>query len=431
MNDTQLKQIIDAFKADPEGTLAQIPTDQQENFLQQLAQVAESTQDTDLMQMIQRIVSPNNVQSVKCGGKVRAKIKTKACGGNVKMNSTKKCQTGGVPEVQNEKCGGKAKKVKKNEAGAPVTYTKGVTDKYSSVKYGKSGCPCQLKKVGGQIIEIDGCTGMPIHREGGQITKAAFGWLVNNAVRGVGDGIGTVAGKVTEYGQKALGATQQAIGDAASAVTGGRRGNGMIERGNANRANGEATGQKVNNYIDNASAHVGNVANGAVVVGQTMVSPVWGVAGAASDYALTKGVGLYDPTTGGITKGYMPAGNGSSTTSTTPTTPSTPAYQGMFSGNMRSLNARQQWVRNNADYLKANGWTDDQIANYRGSAADNESLKSLMGGMMDWRSKQQMTASATPRVDVGTTHKPEIPTLQMQPSVARNGGIISYTSYLR
>jgi hypothetical protein len=52
------------------------------------------------------------------------------------------------------KCGGKAnKKQSKNMA----------------IKTKKAKCGCMLKKVGGTLIEVDGCTGLPIHRNGDAI----------------------------------------------------------------------------------------------------------------------------------------------------------------------------------------------------------------------------------------------------------------------
>ena len=47
------------------------------------------------------------------------------------------------------KCGGK---VKKGEKGLPIPAKK-------VVKNAKGGCPCQLKKVGGKLVEVDSCTG--------------------------------------------------------------------------------------------------------------------------------------------------------------------------------------------------------------------------------------------------------------------------------
>ena len=47
------------------------------------------------------------------------------------------------------KCGGKTAK---KQIGGVAKKTK------------KAGCGCMLKKVGGRLIEVDGCTGLPIHR---------------------------------------------------------------------------------------------------------------------------------------------------------------------------------------------------------------------------------------------------------------------------
>jgi len=49
-------------------------------------------------------------------------------------------------------------------------------------------------------------------------------------------------------------------------------------------------------------------------------------------------------------------------------------YQGLFSGDLRSLDARKKWVADNANYLKAQGWTDEDITGYRGQANLNMKL---------------------------------------------------------
>jgi hypothetical protein len=112
-------QIVNAFKQDPEGTLSQIPAESQAKFLQQMKQLAEELQDQELDQIVQQIAQ--SIGLLKCGGKVRAKVK-KACGG------------------------------KKLEEG-------------DKIKKAKKGCPCSLKKVGGKLIEID-CNGIPVAKNG-------------------------------------------------------------------------------------------------------------------------------------------------------------------------------------------------------------------------------------------------------------------------
>jgi hypothetical protein len=54
------------------------------------------------------------------------------------------------------KCGGR---VKKKALGSKL------------IKTQKAKCGCELKKVGGRLIEVDSCTGLPIHRNGGMVKK--------------------------------------------------------------------------------------------------------------------------------------------------------------------------------------------------------------------------------------------------------------------
>lgn len=58
--------------------------------------------------------------------------------------------------IPSQKCGGR---VKKKEMGSKL------------VKAEKAKCGCALKKVGGRLIEVDTCTGLPIHRNGGMVKK--------------------------------------------------------------------------------------------------------------------------------------------------------------------------------------------------------------------------------------------------------------------
>lgn len=62
--------------------------------------------------------------------------------------------------AQAMKCGGR---VKKKQLGEKI------------VKAKKASCGCQLKKVGGRLIEVDGCTGLPVHKTGDKIQYAKFG----------------------------------------------------------------------------------------------------------------------------------------------------------------------------------------------------------------------------------------------------------------
>lgn len=59
------------------------------------------------------------------------------------------------------KCGGR---VKKKEMGSKI------------VKAEKAKCGCALRKVGGRLIEVDSCTDLPVHRNGGGIAKLQTAW---------------------------------------------------------------------------------------------------------------------------------------------------------------------------------------------------------------------------------------------------------------
>lgn len=61
--------------------------------------------------------------------------------------------------VVREKCGGS---VKKKETGDKITRKKVMA---------KGGCPCMIKKVGGRLIEVDSCTDLPVHKNGGMVKK--------------------------------------------------------------------------------------------------------------------------------------------------------------------------------------------------------------------------------------------------------------------
>lgn len=110
------------------------------------------------------------------------------CGGKVKK-SVKKCCSGAVVRA---KCG---KKVNKAECGVKVK----MNQKGDELPAAKKGCKCQLKRVGGRVIEVDGCTGLPVHKNGGSIR--AFGWggntLMNSLNSYMSDQLGTFGGNNT------------------------------------------------------------------------------------------------------------------------------------------------------------------------------------------------------------------------------------------
>ena len=101
-----ISQVIAALKQNPEETLKKLKEmgEQGDQLLEMAVQA-----DPELQQMFSN--------TMKCGGKVKAKVKKKEVGGFVRKAGT--------------------------------------------------GCACQLKKVGGRLIEVDGCTGLPVKRNGG------------------------------------------------------------------------------------------------------------------------------------------------------------------------------------------------------------------------------------------------------------------------
>jgi hypothetical protein len=60
----------------------------------------------------------------------------------------------------------------------------------------------------------------------------------------------------------------------------------------------------------------------------------------------------------------------------------------LFTGDLRSYGARRQWVTDNAEYLKSQGWDDARIAGYRGSATDNIALQKAISGKSAWDASQ-------------------------------------------
>lgn len=78
-----------------------------------------------------QVLQEYSASSMKCGGKVRSKVKKCACG-------------------------------KKMQMGAEI-------------KKAKKGCACELKRVGGKLIEVNSCTGLPVHRNGGTIRSFQTG----------------------------------------------------------------------------------------------------------------------------------------------------------------------------------------------------------------------------------------------------------------
>lgn len=84
-----------------------------------------------------------------------------------------------------------------------------------------------------------------------------------------------------------------------------------------------------------------------------------------------------------------------------PAQPATPSTPGLFTGDLRSYGARKQWVSDNAEYLKSQGWDDARIAGYTGSLSDNIALQKAISGKSAWDAKQEAArqAAATQQAD--------------------------------
>lgn len=133
--------------------------------------------------------------------------------------------------VVREKCGGS---VKKKETGDKITRKKVMA---------KGGCPCMIKKVGGRLIEVDSCTGLPVHRNGGvtqHVKKGFFGMSVPRVSNDFfGDNNwGSVSGNNLSASTQAN--KTNVAGSATSSVSamGGRGGNGSVAGSFGGNGNG-------------------------------------------------------------------------------------------------------------------------------------------------------------------------------------------------
>lgn len=187
--------------------------------------------------------------------------------------------------AQAMKCGGR---VKKKALGSKL------------VKTQKAKCGCELKKVGGRLVEVDSCTGLPIHRNGGNVAKFQSPW-----------------------------ATLSYFSNA------------------ANLTYPQPTAQA---QPDTTSSQVNPEAKKSFDAGK-----------------------LYVP-------GQKQPGKSENKVVATP----------LFTDpNLRSLAQRQQWVMDNKDYLMANGWSQDDVDNYKGqTAAINYKLRDAINAKAAWDAEQ-------------------------------------------
>ena len=263
--------------------------------------------------------------------------------------------------TQEMKCGGR---VKKKALGSKL------------IKTQKAKCGCELKKVGGRLIEVDTCTGLPIHRHGGQVKKY----------------------------QNAAGAIQRADD-----------GSYYFKDGPASRTYTAAEAKERLGAVRHNGSYYYRSPEGKIYT-QKSTPLNWAQSAGWSEmqkddagaYALhpevLSGLGYQKRDNGSWGYGPAPAAPAQPSTPQTPPAPTTPtsptapaapaapaassAAPGLFTGDLRSYGARRQWVTDNAEYLKSQGWDDARIAGYRGSAADNIALQKAISGKSAWDASQ-------------------------------------------
>ena len=261
--------------------------------------------------------------------------------------------------AQAMKCGGR---VKKKALGSKL------------IKAKKARCGCELKKIGGRLIEVDSCTGLPVHRNGGMVKK------YQNAAGGI-----KRADNGTYYFEDGPGSRTYTAAEAK-------------ERLGAVRYDG-------NYYYRDPSGKIytqkSTPLNGAQSAGWSEVNRNERGAYQLPSQVLT-GLGYQQRDNGSWGYGAAPAQPAPSPASPAPVAapapaapqpvapaqPATPSTPGLFTGDLRSYGARKQWVSDNAEYLKSQGWDDARIAGYRGSAADNIALQKAISGKSAWDASQ-------------------------------------------
>ena len=90
-------------------------------------------------------------------------------------------------------------------------------------------------------------------------------------------------------------------------------------------------------------------------------------------------------------------------------------YQGLFSGNLRTLTSRRNWVGENAEYLKSKGWSDADIEGYKGLNLTNQQRAQLnvrlqkdLGGYEAWQQSKQASQPVQPSGRVITPNQQEV-----------------------
>lgn len=414
----------------------------------------------------------------------------------------------------------------------------------TKLKVSRNGCKCAtiLKKQGGQLIEVDSCTGLPVHQSGGDIKKFKN---PGQAITFRGDGTLVRGGQPVTSGYwtpeqaKALQAVLHSTDHGQSYYLQGA--DGKVYMSPSNGANymyphnwrvvayndvpesvksqltpqtGKATKGTNGVYTipglySGASSLPKNVyydpraqalyvnnrgtvlyqgsANGKLPTGggewrevdaayrlspELLANLGFDQAEKTSNSFFYNDNGIYrkykvpnkqyervvDPTTNAVS--YRPlqltelddvvvTGQDPATESTTSTTVTKTTYPGLFTGDLRSLAARKEWVKNNADFLKSQyNWDANRIANYKGDEGDNLELKKAIAAKQEkdaaqaaaqaakdaaWAAKKpegydQMLTAIRPAAPAPTPAQVVVPT---KLPFKKNGGKFTYSDYLK
>lgn len=403
----------------------------------------------------------------------------------------------------------------------------------TKLKVSRNGCKCAtiLKKQGGQLIEVDSCTGLPVHQSGGDIKKFQN---PGSAITFKGDGTLVWGGSPVTSGHwtpkqaKALQAVLHYTDNAQYYYLQGADGNvymspsndanymypnnwrvvayndvpesvkGQLtpQTGKATKgANGIYTIQGLYSgssslpknvhydprtralYVNNQGTILyQDSVNGALPQGggewreveaayklspELLASLGFDQAEKTANSFYYNDNGLYkkykvpnkqydrvvNPTTKTVTyrllqptqlgdvvvTGQKPATDSTASTTVTKTT-----QPGLFTGDLRSLAARKEWVKNNADFLKSEyNWDANRIANYKGDARDNLQLKKAIAAKQEkdaaWAAKKpegydEMLTAIRPTTAAPTPAQVVVPA---KLPFRKNGGKFNYSDYLK
>lgn len=123
------------------------------NYNQYLQGGEEAQQQDSAMQELVDLVNRALNQDSEAGEQLRILLENAPELEETVVRIAESLQSESTPSM---KCGGKTSK---KQLG-------GINKKAK-----KAGCGCVLRKVGGRLIEVDGCTGLPVHKTGAKVKK--------------------------------------------------------------------------------------------------------------------------------------------------------------------------------------------------------------------------------------------------------------------